>query len=261
MSSQRKGAIRMADIPPSILARLNKGEMEALTLAEVLAVDFSKLLQNSFPGLDKSLIKKMRLAQEEKMGWIARTRLAGTLLYEDLGAKGLKKTAHHASDQVRGWGAALIAELPGLDIEERLDLIRALADDPNPGTRETAWIMIRPHIAVDIKHSIKTLRPWVTSAQPNIRRFASEITRPRGVWCTHIPELRKDPKPGLLLLESLHADPSRYVQNSVANWLNDASKDNPAFVRNVCRAWARQSSAKETAYICKRAQRTLQKKD
>ncbi len=259
MTPKRKGAIRMADIPAATLLRLNKGEIEALTLAEVLAVDFARLLQSAFPGLDKSLVKQMREANEE-LGWLARTRLAGALLYQGLGAKALKKTLHHPSDQVRGWGAALIAALPEMDIEERLELVRPIADDPNAGTRETAWLMIRPHIAADIKHSIRILRPWTASAQPNLRRFASEITRPRGVWCTHIPELRKDPKPGLILLEALHADPSRYVQNSVANWLNDASKDNPDFVKNICRIWAQQSRTKETAYICKRAQRTLRKK-
>ena len=259
MVKNRKGAVRRADIPPAILQKLNKGEIEALTLAEVLAVDFAKLLHHAFPDLDHLIIKRMKKAGRE-LGWLARTRLAGELLYQGLGAKALKQTLRHPSDQVRGWGAAVIAVLPGLTIKERLELVKPIADDPNPGTRETAWIMIRPHIAADVMRGIHALKPWTTYRQPNLRRFASEITRPRGVWCTHIQELRKDPKPGLILLESLHADPSRYVQNSVANWLNDASKDNPAFVKAVCRLWAQQSQSLETAYICKRAQRTLKKK-
>lgn len=258
MTPKRKGAVRMADIPPAILRQLNRGEIEALTLAETLAIDFARLLLHAFPDLDKSLVKEMRDARE--LGWVARTRLAGTLLHKDFGAKGLKKTLGHPSADVRGWGASLIAAIPDMDIDERLDLVRPIADDHNPGTRETAWIMIRPHIAADVTRGIRTLKPWTASTRPNLRRFASEITRPRGVWCPYIPELRKDPKPGLILLESLHADPSRYVQNSVANWLNDASKDNPAFVKAVCRLWAQQSHTKETAYICKRAQRTLKKK-
>jgi 3-methyladenine DNA glycosylase AlkC len=257
MGEKRKGAMRMVDIPPAVLARLNKGEMEALTLAEVLAVDFAKLLRNAFPELDKPLLKQMQEARV--LGWVARTRLAGELLCQGLGREALKRTTDHASDQVRGWGASLVAALPGLTLEERLKLIRRTADDPNPGTRETAWIMLRPHIAADIKGSIALLQPWTEDGKPNLRRFASEITRPRGVWCEHIRELRRDPEPGLALLEPLCSDPSRYVQNSVANWLNDASKDNPAFVRTVCKSWTKRSKTKETAYICKRAQRTLDK--
>ncbi len=260
MNQKRKGAVRIADIPPAILRQLNRGEIEAVTLAETLAIDFAKLLRHAFPDLDRSLIKKMQSAQDESMGWVARTRLAGELLYEGFGMKGLKKTLHHPSADVRGWGAALVAAAPKLELEERLDKVLPIADDHNPGARETAWLMIRPHVAADIKRGIRALKPWTHDTRPNLRRFASEITRPRGVWCMHIHELRKDPKPGLILLESLYADPSRYVQNSVANWLNDASKDNPAFVRTVCRLWAQQSQTPSTAYVCKRAQRTLNKK-
>ncbi len=255
---KRKGATRRADIPPSLLQKLNRGETESLTLAESLAVDFAKLMQHAFPALDQSLVMAMQDAKEA--GWVARTRLAGELLYRGFGAKGLQKTFNHPSDQVRGWGASLVAAIPTLAIAERLDLIRTIADDANPGARETAWLMLRPHLAADVRHGIKMLQPWAEDSKPHLRRFASEITRPRGVWCLHIPELRKDPKPGLPLLEALRADPSRYVQNSVANWLNDASKDNPAFVKTVCRLWAQQSKTPETAYICKRAQRTIKKK-
>jgi 3-methyladenine DNA glycosylase AlkC len=258
MQQKRKGAMRMADIPPSILAKLNKGEIEALTLAEVLAVDFAKLMKNAFPSLPKSIVAEMAEAQKET-GWVGRTKLAGQLLYKGFGRKGLKLTLNHPSDQVRGWGASLIAAMEDVEIEERLKLVRPIADDPNPGTRETAWIAIRPHVAADIPRGIKSLIPWTVCTEPNLRRFASEITRPRGVWCTHIQELRKNPKPGLALLEPLHTDPSRYVQNSVANWLNDASKDNPDFVRKVCLLWERRSRTKETAYICRRAQRSMNK--
>lgn len=257
MTTKRKGALRRADIPPAILRQLNRGEIEALTLAEVLAVDFAQLLVAAFPDIDKALIRRMKDASET--GWVGRTKLAGDLLAEGIGKTALKTALKHPSDQVRGWGASLIAALPKLTLEERLTLVRPLADDPNPGTREVAWISIRPYIDAELKTALKLLRPWTADASPNIRRYASEITRPRGVWCAHIKALRQDPSPGLPLLTPLRADPSRYVQNSVANWLNDASKDDAAFVRKVCKAWLKDSDDKATAYICRRAQRTLDK--
>jgi 3-methyladenine DNA glycosylase AlkC len=52
-------------------------------------------------------------------------------------------------------------------------------------------------------------------------------------------------------------DPSRYVQDSCANWLNDASKSNSEWVVNYCEQWRKKSESAAMIYIIRRALRSI----
>ena len=91
----------------------------------------------------------------------------------------------------------------------------------------------------------------------HVRRFASEGSRPRLPWGAAIPALKKDPTLILPILENLKNDPSEYVRRSVANNLNDITKDNPDVVIGIAKKW--KGLGKETDAIIKHACRSLLK--
>ena len=76
----------------------------------------------------------------------------------------------------------------------------------------------------------------------------------------HMEALKVTPEIYLPVLEKLRADPSIYVQDSVGNWLNDASKSRPHFVAAVCERWEKESPIKETQYVIKKASRSIKGK-
>ena len=127
----------------------------------------------------------------------------------------------------------------------------------NPSQTIPILMAARPTLATDLSASIALLVPWTASTSERIRRFASEVLRPRGVWATHIKELKSDPQQGCPILHPLRADPSRYVQDSVANWINDAAKTRPEWARDLCSSWLADDPAPETERIVKRALRSL----
>ncbi len=254
MEAPRKGATSRAAIPPATLAALNEGRIAAATLSECLAVDHAALLRATLP----------RLPAEAAAGigalagaGITRRMAAVADLLLTHAAPEIERLATHPSDTVRGWVAFTIGRLAGLDLAARLAAVRPFADDPHFGVREWAWLALRPHIAADIATAIRLLKPWTAEAPPNLRRFAAEATRPRGVWAAHVMALKRDPSPGEALLRPLRADPATYVQDSVANWINDAAKDRPDWAREICAAWRAESPAPATLRICARALRNL----
>lgn len=255
MNTPRKGSSRRADIPTDTLSQLNAGVLETRTLAEGLAIDFSQLATSAFPDLTPDDVILLRESAER--GVTRRMELAGAILLRHFGLDRLDRAVSHPSDTVRGWSCFAIGQAPKLKLKDRLSLIRPLADDPHFGVREWAWMPIRPHLAANLPHAVKLLRSWVSDSSAAIRRYAVEATRPRGVWASHIEALKENPALGLPLLDPLKADSTRYVQDSVANWLNDAGKSRPQWVREVCQRWSGESQSAPTGYILKRALRNL----
>lgn len=98
---------------------------------------------------------------------------------------------------------------------------------------------------------------WSGHENHHVRRLASEGARPRLPWAIALPALKRDPSPILPVLENLKNDPSEYVRRSVANNLNDISKDNPATLLSLIKKW--KGSSKETDAIIKHGCRTLLK--
>lgn len=233
---------------------INAGLAETRTLVEGLKVDFARLAA-SLDGVSTS--DAARIAEWKTVGISRRMVLVSDLLSARFGHEFGRRLATHRSDTVRGWAAYMLARDPAADLAAALDALRPLADDSHFGVREWAWLAVREKIAADVEAAVAVLAPWAQEPSERLRRFASEATRPRGVWCAHIQALRSQPEIGLPILEPLAADPSRYVQDSVSNWLNDAAKDRPEWVLELCARWQGPSPCKETARIVKRATRSL----
>ena len=262
----RKGAMRIADISPEVLKRIESGAEQALTLAEELAVNHTNLLRHCFPATSNATITAFKGIEDLPI--VKRMFVAGDILLQEFGEKGIQQIAAHPSNLVRGWACFMVAAIPACNpqtstassITHALSSIEPLADDEHYGVREWAWLAIRPLLSKHLHESINQLTSWVHSPRANIRRFACESLRPRGVWCAHINTLKNEPALAIHLLTPLQQDPSKYVQDSVANWLNDASKTQPEWVQNICAEWQNQHpNNAATQYICKRALRSIKK--
>lgn len=266
MTKKRKGARSIKDIPHDILMQLNRGEIETANLTEWLAVDQRLLLENLLQQNDrieylKPILKKVDQLKKQTVNSI--NEAIGQEILDLTSKKGdegfLLRLSTHQADLVRCWAAYTVGRNTAFNIAEKLKRIQGFASDTHFGVREICWMTVRPEIAVNLMESLSILSGWTKHEDENIRRFASEATRPRGVWCEHIPALKQNPGLGLEILEPLRSDPSRYVQDSIGNWLNDASKSQPEFVIEICDEWLRESDTKETKYIVKKALRTIQK--
>jgi 3-methyladenine DNA glycosylase AlkC len=264
--TKRKGARSIKDITPDIMQQLNSGKIESANLVEWLAIDPKILLETVLtewkkqdyltPILDgvKALKKPTITTINEAIGVGFLHQISAkrdTELYQ--------KMAQHPADAVRCWATFIVGKNPQITIAEMLEKIQPLAADTHFGVREIAWMAVRPFMVKNLNESLNILATWTNSEHENIRRFASESTRPRGVWCAHIDVLKENPALALPILEPLKSDSSKYVQDSVGNWLNDASKTQPDFVYEICEKWSKNSPTKETNYIIKKALRTLEK--
>ncbi len=116
---------------------------------------------------------------------------------------------------------------------------------------------VRPFIIKYQEEMVKQMYIWSTHEHDMVRRLASEGCRPRLPWAMAIPAFKKDPESILTILDNLKQDRSESVRRSVANNLNDISKDNPETVIKLATEW--KGKTKETDWLVKHACRTLLK--
>lgn len=190
----------MSTMDDSRLAALHRGEVETRNLAECLALDQSALLKTVLPdiGMAQTADSVIAVADRSRREGISRQMAQiGTALREALRNEShrepmMQKLALHPSDTVRSWAVFAVARAPdAMDLKDRLAAVRPFAADTHFGAREWAWIAARPYLAADIAYAICCLTCRTADPNANIRRFAVESIRPRGVWCEHIKELKE----------------------------------------------------------------------
>lgn len=124
-------------------------------------------------------------------------------------------------------------------------------------TKSSSEFAIRPFIIKYPKRTMVQMVKWSKSDKDYIRRLASEGSRPRLPWAMSLPDFKKDPTPIISILNNLKNDPSEMVRRSVANNLNDISKDNPDFALKIAEKWYGEN--KEIDKLVKHALRGLLK--
>lgn len=122
--------------------------------------------------------------------------------------------------------------------------------------RNTGEYTIRPFLKKNPQQTLQVMLGWSQDPNKHVRRLASEGVRPRLPWAKKLEAFIEDPSPILPILENLKDDPSKYVQKSVANCINDILKDNPHIGRPLIEQWVPDAS-KERKWIIKHALRNL----
>lgn len=156
----------------------------------------------------------------------------------------------------RGYTNLVFPDFVGLYGHDHFDIsLEALKYFTQFGSSEFA---IREFLKRDFDKTIKVMNQWAKDKNHHVRRLASEGSRPRLPWSFKLDEVIKNPKSTQRILEALKTDEELYVKKSVANHLNDLSKDNTAHMLELIKAWDKNNT--HTAWIMKHASRTLIKK-
>ncbi|MEO9964995.1 MAG: DNA alkylation repair protein [Reichenbachiella sp.] len=116
---------------------------------------------------------------------------------------------------------------------------------------------IRPFIVKYEEETMQAMLKWSRDENEHVRRLSSEGCRPRLPWAMALLSFKADPTLIIPILENLKVDDSLYVRKSVANNINDITKDNPEVALDLSNQWFR--THEHTDWIVKHGLRNLLK--
>lgn len=155
---------------------------------------------------------------------------------------------------IAGWAIMPMAHYIGLHGHDHIELSMTLLKELTK--RFTSEFGIRFFLLQSPEKTLLTLKEWTKDRNHHVRRLVSEGSRPRLPWAMQLPQFIKDPTAVIALLELLKDDEHEYVRRSVANNLNDISKDHPDKVADIAKEWMIDASL-ERKRLIRHACRTL----
>lgn len=173
---------------------------------------------------DLSLMQRMRVS----------AKALYLLMPEVEGSKVVVSTLHK-NKQLSGWLSLICCEY--ISINENLTIEQALTDLKDITEYFSAEFAIRHVLLRNPSESLAILNSWLADENEHVRRLISEGTRPRLPWGIRLSIFIQNPEWVLPLLKSLRDDLSEYVRRSVANHLNDLSKDHPELIITIAQDW------------------------
>ncbi|MFC1673830.1 DNA alkylation repair protein [Pseudomonadota bacterium] len=205
-------------------------------------------LQKSLSGFRRSTFEGPVLARLESLELKERMQLIADHLHlalpNDLRTRAqvLRAMLHptpslETSDKhgIGSWGVVpmtLVVGQHGLDdFDGSLDLLKDMTE------HFSSEFAVRYFLLADQERVLGVMGGWINDANPHVRRLVSEGTRPRLPWAMQLPALIEEPSPMIGVLTRLRDDESEYVRRSVANHLNDISKDHPDMVAKLASDW------------------------
>ncbi len=227
---------------------------EGWTLAEPLKHSFgpdvagriADMIEVVEPGFDRVTFLRLALADYESLELTQRARRVSDALAEVLPADRTRALeilieslgAESAAAELTGMGSFIYLPHVFFVAEHGLDDFEtSMRAQYELTKRFTAEFSIRAYIEKYPERTLQRLKEWAAEPNVHVRRLVSEGTRPRLPWASRLRGFQEDPAPVLELLEMLRDDPEEYVRRSVANNLNDISKDHPEVVVGLARRW------------------------
>ena len=233
--SQAASVLGFVSVPEPLKNRLAGPEVDHI--AERVQVVYPDFDRSRFVSIAAEL---ERLELKDRIAAVA-DRLQETLpaAYPEA-VSILVKAAEGGIDGFAAWPLCTVVERHGVDYPT--ESLEAMASLPRSWSCEFA---IRPFLDHHLDETMAAIDRWIESDDADVRRLASEGTRPRLPWGPRVRALSEDPQIGLSVLERLRHDPSEMVRRSVANHLNDIAKEHPELVVETLGRWATDGTVDE----------------
>lgn len=141
------------------------------------------------------------------------------------------------------------------DLKTSLDFIYELTQ------RFTGEFAVRPLLEYFPRQTIKEILKWSTDENVHVRRLSSEGMRLNLPWAKKSIVCLEEFNTYKKILTNLNADPSKFVQKSFGNNLNDLFKNYPEKAKEIIIEWKTKPLKKETEWIIKHGTRRVRGKN